>query len=191
MCDARVQEHAPRRDRGSIITGRGLDPLCDPPHAKARQLPQRIPASKPPRLMYILPPSPPQVPTLFPPWMMGESQRSGLELVRGGRKRRGRRWRACELTCAFCLRWYLVKGGEKGKRGKGVPVRGWEKGAFRRMSSTYTSFKPLPTYSVSAWGHDAREPGRKRRSNAKTLFNYSIQVHGGYWVLNLCFCYGE
>ncbi len=45
-------------------------------------------------------------------WTMGESQRSGLGLVRGGRKRRGRRWRAWELTCAFCLRWYLVgKGG--------------------------------------------------------------------------------
>ncbi len=66
------------------------------------------------------------------------------------------------------------RGGDKGERGKG------EKGAFRRMSSTYTSLKPLLTYSVSAWGHDAREPGRKRRSNAKTLFNYSIQVHGGY-----------
>ena len=69
--------------------------------------------------------------------------------------------------------------GEKGKRGKGE--KGFRcEGAFRRMSSTYTSFKPLPTYSVSAWGHDAREPGRKMRSNAKTLFNYSIQVHGGY-----------
>lgn len=54
MCDARVQ-HASRRDRRSIITRRGLNPLCDSPHAKARQLPQRIPASKPPRLMYILP----------------------------------------------------------------------------------------------------------------------------------------
>ncbi len=55
MCDARVQEHAPRRDRRSFITGRGLEPRGDPPHAKARQLPQRIPASKPPRLMYFLP----------------------------------------------------------------------------------------------------------------------------------------
>ncbi len=67
MCDARVQEHAPRRDRRSIITGRGLDPLCDPSHANAGQLPQRIPASKPPRLMYILPYLPPISLHSFPP----------------------------------------------------------------------------------------------------------------------------
>lgn len=30
-----------------------------------------------------------------------KASESGLELVRGGRKRRRRRWRACELTCAF------------------------------------------------------------------------------------------